>query len=230
MAQESINRIVTIIASDLKRETDEPFKRLLAVRVDFWRSTLLSRSLEKHPEQAAYFRQTIWVPMVCQSELPCQGTFPLCNTMISKVPIPTPLRYGSTLFDYVGSIDGNNAFKYASVGTADIMHEGSKYSKKTLYDYIENRIVMRNKREDYLDKPIPMIRVDGVFDKPMEAYQFNCKGGNDCDFWDKPYPATGDMIQMIIQYILQVDYGKDKDKNTSAPPEIEVNPAIPRNV
>lgn len=138
------------------------------------------------------------------------------------------MRFGNTLFDYVGSIDGKNSFGLAVAGMADILTAGEYTGKKTFYGYDNGRISIRNDRINYVERPIPMIRVDAVFDNPYDIFQFNCQDKK-CDFWDEPYPATNDIIQMIIQYILQVDYGKDKDKNTSNPPEIEVNPASPRN-
>lgn len=150
--------------------------------------------------------------------------------MSSKVPIPTPLRYGTTLFDYVGAIDGESSFRYTSIGTSEIMSHGKYSGGTTFYDFVNSYIIIKNKKANYIQAPIPMIRVDGVFDKPMDVAAFNCKLGQQCDFWNEPYPATGDMIQMIIQYIIQVDYGKDKDRNVSNMPEVEVNPLAPRNV
>jgi hypothetical protein len=153
----------------------------------------------------------------------------MCNEMKSVYAVPTPLRFGTTLFDYVGSIDLKNAFRYASSGTSDIMVAAKYAGRRTFYDYVNDYIVIKNNNINYNESPIPMIAISGVFDKPIEVMQFNCKNGKDCDYWDKPYPATGDMIQMIIQYIKQVDYGQQVDKDKSNPPEVEVNPTTPRN-
>lgn len=228
MPQKTINQISTIIASDLKRETDEPFKRIIGARVDFWRSTLISRSLEKHPQQRNFFTQTLWLPMECHSPIPCPTPMVLCNIMRSVDKVPAPMRFGDTIFDYVGSIDGKNAFGLAIAGTSDIMQEGKYTGRKTFYEWTNRRISITNKTINFVDKPLPMIRVDAVFDNPYDVWKYNCKT-DICDFWDEPYPATNDIIQQIIQYILQIDYGKDKDKNVSNPPEVEVNPAVPRN-
>lgn len=229
MPQESINRIVTVIASHLKREKDEPFKRLLAIKVDYWRSTLVSRSLEKHPDQRNFFTQSIWVPMECHSPIPCPTPMRLCNEMRSKVIIPIPMRFGTTLFDYVGSIDGNNPFNFASVGTSAVLQTGGRYSKKkTFYEYTNKRVYIKNSLTNFIEKPIPMIRIDGVFDKPLDVMAFNCKVDN-CDYWDEPYPITNDILQMVVQYILEVDYKQGDDKDISDPAEVEVNTASPRN-
>src|ERR1700744_2778732 len=158
MPQYSINEITTVIASNLKRETDEPFRRMLAVRVDYWRSTLISRSLEKHPDQRNFFTQSLWIPMECHSPIPCPTPLPICNVMRSKTPIPIPLRFGTTLFDYVGSIDGENPFEFASVGTSHIKAYGKYSNNTTFWEYTNKRIQIRS-RVDYNMKPVPMIRV-----------------------------------------------------------------------
>lgn len=230
MPQESINRIVTVIASHLKREKDEPFKRLLAVKVDYWRSTLISRSLEKHPDQRNFFTQSIWIPMECHSAIPCNIPMHLCNVMRSKSIIPIPMRFGTTLFDYVGSVDGNNPFGFATVGTSAIMQSGEYSSHKTFYEYTNKRILISNSLTNYVEKPIPMIRIDGVFDKPIDVMNFNCKTPEyACDYWNEPYPITNDILQMVVQYILEVDYKQGRDKDVSNPAEIEVNPALPKD-
>lgn len=230
MPQESINRIVTIIASNLKREMDEPFKRILAVRVDYWRSTLISRSLEKHPDQRNFFTQTIWVPMECHSLIPCPTPMTLCNVMRSRVFVPIPMRFGTTLFDYVGSIDGENAFQIATVGTHEIMTHSRYTGGDTYWEYTNKKILIRNNKHNYAEKPLPMIRVDGVFDKPLDVMAFNCTNADAaCDYWNDPYPVTNDILQMITQYILQIDFKPGNDKDTSNPPEIEEDPNNPRN-
>lgn len=229
MAQESIARIVTVIASHLKRETDEPFKRMMAVKVDQWRSTLVSRSLEKHPDQRNFFTQTLWVPMECHQLIPCPTPLPICNVMRSKTIIPIPMRFGTTLFDYVGSVDGKNSFRQATVGTIEPLQAGKYSGKRTFYEWTNKRIIIRNNQKNFNDKPIPMIRIDGVFDRPMDVFEYNCKAGTNCDFWNEPYPATNDIVQMITQYILQIDYGGKEDKDVSNPPEVEVDPNAPKN-
>lgn len=229
MAEETINRIVTLIASHLKRETDEPFKRMVAIKVDQWRSTLVSRSLEKHPDQRSFFLQTIYIPMECHSLIPCDVPIPLCNVMRSISIVPLPMRFGNTLFDYVGSIDGRKAFYNSTAGTLDALQAGQYTGKNTFWEYTNKRVLIRNNRLNFNDKPIPMIRVDAVFDRPIDVFEFNCSATSDCDFWDKPYPVTGDMAQMITQYILQVDFGMKLDKDVSMPQDVEVDPTRPKN-
>lgn len=226
---DTLNKITTIIASKLKREQDEPFKRMLAVEVDQWRATLVARSLEKHPDQRNFFTQTIWAAMECYYPIPCNTAITLCNVMKSKAHIPDPMRFGTTLFDYVGGIDGKTPFRIATVGTKDSLRSDKWTSKKTLYEYTNKAILIDNQVYNFAEKPIPMIRIDAVFDSPLEAFKFNCANGGNCDFWDTPYPSTKDINQMIIQYVLQINYGMKLDKDISVQQDVEVDPTAPKN-
>lgn len=216
------NQIATYIASKLDREFDEPFKRMLMIPVDAWRATLVSRSLEKHPQQRRFFRQTIWMPMGESKAIPCKVPIPLCNIARSKYPLPAlPLRFGNELFDFVGTIDGMRGFIQADPGTLRGLMSGKYSQHKIFYEYTNEYFEIRQ------NKHIPMIRIDGVFDKPTLVMEFNCKNGNgDCDWWNKEYPCPLDMVQMIIQSILQVDF---QVPNVPEAREIEVNALVPKN-
>lgn len=215
----SLNSITTLIASDLGRELDEPFKRMLAVRVDYWRSTLVARSLEKNPQQRKFFRQTLYIPMSQVDQVPCDIPMTLCKVSESTCEIPQPMRVGNTLFDYVGSIDGLVPFREAAPGTYSFLISGKYSSKKVFFEWHNTkiRILDTNKRK------LPMVRVDGVFSFPMDVFEHNCNCETaSCDWWDEPYPITGDMLQMVVQYIKEVDFGRKPDVPQSE--EIEVTP------
>lgn len=192
--QPTLNTITTAIASHLQKELDEPFKRLLSTKVDAWRSTLIGRSLEKTPQQRRLFTQTIYVDMQEVSAAPVGP----CIEYIARSTntIPRPMRIGNVLFDYAGSIDGQSTFGTSVNGTQQYLM-ANKYAKNLLYaEYVNFKLVIRG------NSRLPKVMVTAVFDNPTEVFEFS--GGT--DFWNEPYPATNDMIQMITQYILQVDY------------------------
>lgn len=217
MPQESLNSITTNIAQAHGREQDEPYKRVLAVDVDAWRSLLIVRSLERHPEQRKFFRQTLWVPMETVNPLPCPVPMQLCQVARSKkgLHIPTPMRLQDILFDYVGSMDGRAPFRESSPGTIDFLSAGRYARLNTHYEWTNHKIEIRQ------FPWMPMIRVDGIFDKPRDVMEFNCKHNQQCDYWDSPYPITGDLLQVILQYMKQ---GKKPGDPT---PEIEVDANSP---
>lgn len=227
MPQDSLNSITTVIAQQFDREQDEPFKRSMEVRVNAWRSKLIANSLEKKPQQRKFFAQTLWVPMECHSRIPCPTPITICNVMRSKQPIPQPMRYGVDLFDYVGAIDGETPFNYAAPGTTSL-NAYAKYAQfQEQYEYENSHIIVTRKKDINVQVNIPMIRVDAVFDDVAAIFAYNCNSGQ-CDYWDLPYPVPGDIRQMIIQYILQVDFAKDRT-TTPQVDEVEVDPGKPKN-
>ncbi len=202
----TLSKITAEIASALHKELDEPFKRLLGDKVDAWRSTLLRRTLIENPQERLHFRQTIYVKMDKVNPVPeCAGTVPVCDIMRSLIKIPTAVRAGNIQYDYVGSVDGKNGFRRKEPGTSYFLTKG-KYSKG---------LVLWDEINDYLEVEnvvgIPLIRIDGVFDKPSEVAAFNCAStGTGCDYWNEPYPVSGDIKQAIVQSILKVDFAHNQ--------------------
>lgn len=209
------NEITTEIASQLKKELDDVFKLILFQKVGNWRARLIRNSLERKPQEAKFFFQTLWVPMEKKDLNPdCLSIPNMCPAAISKEQLPSPLRYNSTLFEFVGSADGSKTFSYGPSTISQYLKAG-KYSKKSVhYDWVDNRIVLP-------DNPnIPMIKVTHIFDNPEAVMKFNCDQGVGCNWWDLDYPVPREMLQQIVQYIVQ-EY-KGEPINTGK--QIEVNP------
>lgn len=207
------NQITTLIASNLDKQLDQPFKLIMMERVKYWRSRLLKNSLEKDEKDRKYFKQVIFVPMTEQTEVLCTTPYCQCEVAISAFKVPKPLRVNGILFDYVGAIDGNNPFKETSAGM--VVHLlNSKYGKKFVYYAYENGYI-----KVYNHSKLPMIRIEGIFDNPEEASKLSCKDKEEvCDYWNQEYPVTGDITQLIVQSILQIDYNrKGEQKDTQIP-------------
>ncbi len=214
MAILTLSSMTTEIAVHLKKELDEPFKRLLAQSIDNWRSRLIRNSLQEKPNESKFFLQTLYVPMASALATPACVGAPLCPVMKSTKILPKPVRFGTQLFDYVGAIDGKRPFTETIPGAGAYQTAG-KYSRKSiLWRYELDYIIIEGHPN------LPYVRIDGVFDRPSEVMQFNCDAGIDCDFWDKPYPVTGDIAQQIIQFIVQ-EYNPPMGPTNK---EIEVNP------
>lgn len=191
----TLNSVTTEIAIHLKKELDESFKRMLAQKVDNWRARLIRNSLEKKPGDAKFFFQDIWVPMERVSPIPDCVPAPVCPVMRSVKPIPAPLRYGTSLFDFVGSVDGSTSFDNAQIGM-DLYLLAGKYSKNTIfYKYIMEHIEVEHPN-------LPYIRVRGIFDGPAKVMEFNCESNGQCDYWNMEYPCTKDVLQQVVQYII----------------------------
>lgn len=188
------NEITTLIAAAMNKQFDTPFKMMLIKRVDAWRSRLIKNSLDSTPSDRKFFRQTIYLPLTKEQEVLCSLGLELCDVAVS-VKVPKLLRANSITFDYLGAINGANAFQEVFPGM--ISYKG-KYSQSLIqYSLMNDRIVIYNKPN------LPMIRVDAIWDNPSEVADLLCTGSDtgSCDFWTNPYPCTNEILQMIIEYV-----------------------------
>lgn len=206
----TLNEITVLIASDFDRQFDEPFKLMLGERVKYWRSRLIRNSLEKDARERKFFTQPIYVPMTKSSPVPCASPVDLCPVAMS-VDIPKPIRANGILFDYVGAIDGSNAFSLATSGTLSYLLKG-RYSHNSIrFNYMAPRVLV------YKDD-IPTILINAVWDDPEAAAKLNCSTRNiACNFWDEEYPITNDLLQLVVQSINQIDFNRGVK-----PQEIEI--------
>jgi hypothetical protein len=191
------NQITTLIASNLDRELDMPFKKQLMARVKYWRSGLMKNTLNKDPRQRQYFRQRLTVTLEKVNVL----ENPLCLYIATSDVIPKPIRANGILFDYAGARDGSNGFTYAQTGMLQYLKSG-KYSRALdFYNYEDNKISASNKE-------VRKMLVIGVFDDPEQVADYQNACGESCDFWEEEFPVSDDILQQIVQYILQVDYNR----------------------
>ena len=210
----TLNEITTLIAENLKRPLDDPFKLMLAERINVWRSRLIRNSVDKDERERKYFKQTIFVPMQTKKEIVCGVPFDQCNIAVSKCSIPKPMRANNIYYDYVGNITGTKSFKQFVTGTLPMLMQG-KYSKNTIWFKVENdELKIWGKPE------IPIVMVEGIFDNPQEAAKFNCTCGvtADCDFFNQEYPVSNDILQLIIQSVAQVDFNQPSNSPSTQIP------------
>jgi hypothetical protein len=202
------NEITTAIAVKYNKVLDMPFKLALMVRVDVWRSRLIRNTLQEHPKDRKFFTQTIYVKMTKQREVQCDLPVKLCDVALSE-PLPEVLRANGVYFDFVGAINGSNAFYEVGPGIQQYISKGRYTGNRTTFTVLNDQIAVLTNPD------IPMIRVDAIWDNPTAIAKFICTNGltaNDenCDYWNKDYPATREIIQQIIQMIEQMDL---KDRN-----------------
>lgn len=210
----TLNEITTLIASELQRALDEPLKLMIAERVGVWRSRLIKNSIDKDERERKYFKQTLFVPMVARNEVICSVPFEQCTIAVSKCELPKPLRANSVYYDYIGNITGTKGFKQVVAGTVSIMMSG-KFSKNMTLYRIENGLLYVYNRPD-----LPLVMVEGIFDDPQEASRFNCICGTskNCDYWNEEYPVSNDILQLIIQSVMQIDFNRAPNTPTKQIP------------
>lgn len=205
------NEITTLLASQLEKELDVPFKLMLMERVKYWRSRLIRNSIDKNPKEREHFWQEIIVPLTESNSIPCGTNMDGCPVAISS-SIPKPLRASNILFDYVGSIDGSTPFKKSNAAMVPAMMNG-KYSKKNIYyDYTNTKIKV------FGNSKLPKALIIGIFDNPEDAYNLHCSNtSTTCDYWNMDFPVSGDVLQLIVQSILQIDYNRVPPVHASVP-------------
>jgi hypothetical protein len=200
------NEITTVMATALKKTFDTPFKLMLMERVTVWRSRLIKNSLDKTPADRKFFRQTVYLSLEKVPQVSCNLPVDICD-VARTATIPPPLRANSILFDYVGAINGANPFKELTPGMMAYFKSG-KYSKNLIgYLYTDGKI------EVYGNANLPMLRMDYIGDNPEDFASFACSPDLNkvCDFWNQEYPCPGDILQQILQFIAEVDFGQKKD-------------------
>lgn len=214
----TLNEICTMIASHMDKEFDEPFKLIIAEKVRVWRARLIKNSVDKDERERQYFIQTIYMKMEERNEVECEVPYTQCKVARTIDEVPKPLRANGILFDYAGSLNGMNAFKKASVGFLSYMMAGRYSSRIIYYTYENDRVKVYN------NSKLPIMRIDGMFDNPEAAAQLSCSNtSTQCNFWNEEYPASGDIIQLIVQSILQIDYNRVPYTETKQIPVIREN-------
>jgi hypothetical protein len=111
-------------------------------------------------------------------------------------------------------VDGKSPFREVQPGTGNYMKTGRFADHFIEFEYTGGYIFSSK-------KDLPMSRADGIYDDPMYVFECNCATTHtDCDTWNTEYPMSGDIAQLVIQSILQIDYNRASIKST---PEINVN-------
>src|SRR5690606_38390187 len=111
----------------------------------------------------------------------------------------------STLFDYVGGAGGSNPFKLVKRWQMHY-HLQDKYAPlvTTYVSYDNNRIIAPH------SPLLTHIEVEAIFDDPEAAHKCGCES---CDFDDEEYPITGEIAQLIVQSILDIDFRRKEGTN-----------------
>jgi hypothetical protein len=210
----SPNEITTLIATELEKEMDIPFKLQLMERVRYWRSRLIANSLQKNPAQREFFKQTLYVKLEATPAIPCG--FP-SELVSASTELPQELRIGTVQFDYVGGIDGKSPFQRLTAGTANYLSASRFYEAFIQYEFINRKVIVNR-------KDLPLIRVDGIYHDPQKALEYSCGcAGKSCDSWNEEFPIPGELLQLVVQSIMEIDFNRKRASADTISPEIEVN-------
>lgn len=197
------NEITTLLAMNLEKELDVPFKKALYERVKYWRSTLIKQSIDRKPQDGKYFLQTIYVPLIKTDTLQPIDQRLSQFEAITSIEVPIPVRSSDQIFDYVGGVDGVSPWGYADAGTLKYLTAGRYASLFNHYTYPNRKIaIVKNPDLEY-------VRIGGIFNSPEEAMVYETIPPRpNYNWWDADIPMSGDIEQRVIQCILTTDYAK----------------------
>jgi len=188
----TIRELAVLIAEPLNRPMDSTFLAQMRDRIKMWRSRLLKNTLDKTPGDRKFFTQSVTMELEEVDAAACN--IPLgCKVWRTKKKVPIPFRANSILFDYVGSIDHGNPFKYAKRWELVYLLSNKYMPLVTSFYAYEDGYIISN---------VPWITIEGIFDDPEEGIRLNCDE-EECSIDDQDYPISGDIAQIIVQGILQ---------------------------
>lgn len=174
----TLNEITTTIAARMDRQFDLQYRQWLVPKVEAWRSRLIRNTLSKSPMERSQFVQAIRIPLTYS------------NGVNRSEPIPTLLRIGPVPFDYVGPADLSSPFRFNDPGTSHFVQLSKIGGKFPYYEIPDNRVIIRGLQ-------LPEVTGVGIFDEPSKIMEWQCGAGvGNCDWWNAPYPISGDVLAM----------------------------------
>jgi len=201
------NEITTLLAMNLGKELDVPFKKAMYERVKYWRATLIRQTLQAHPRESHYFQQSIYLPLVKTNTLEPLDPRLSAWAAVTSIEVPLPIRIADFIFSYIGGVDGKSPWQYANIGTSAYLTAGSYAGKFPTINYINRRIAVTPWPD------LEYVMVSGIFNSPEEAMIYETRPPEpNKDWWDTDIPMSGDVEQRVIQCILSVDYQKTAQK------------------
>lgn len=214
------NEITTLLAMDLGKELDVPFKKAMYERVKYWRATLIRQTLQAHPNEARYFLQTIYIPLVRTNTLQVVDPRLSDFAAVTAIEVPLPIRASATsIFHYVGGVDGKSPWGFADAGTLDYLRSGQYAKLFNWQNYVNRKFAV------YEWPDLEYIRIGGIFNSPEEAMVYeSIPPQPNYNWWDTDIPMSGDVEQRVIQCILTTDYGKaSREKDKTDDHQVQVN-------
>lgn len=184
----TLNELTTEIAKGHGRELDLQYRQSLVPQINHFRSRFIRNSLGKNPKEKSQFMQSIIIPLT-YGDYVC-GDF-VCKGSYSEV-LPDIFRIGDTPFEYLGATDGSSPYRSNDIGTDTWINQGMTADRYYGYNLINKQVIIKNKRID-------RVMASAIFDEPEKAMEWQCKKtGQGCDWWNSPYPITGDIYALIL--------------------------------
>jgi hypothetical protein len=202
---EIISRVESLYSSGISSDDIALSKQLIYSKMLSVRSKLISQSLNKKQGASSWISQTIdcveleEVPIVSCPCLPNNG----CTILRSKHKIPKPIdSLMGDMLTRVSTVDMSHKIDYITINSYRSA-KGNKFTSRKMNYFID---------EGYLyistPKKIKAIMIEGLFENPIEAYEFQTLCGCDTcptclDYNDLPFPIDSSSIDTLVELISQ---------------------------
>lgn len=206
----SLNQITDEIADALNRPFDDMLKLRLKEIIKNERALLIREQQSKYGVDDVFIQRYVAdVEKVDKSEYPNVSE---CTILRTQNKIPAPVRMNrDTPFSYVGTIDGNNAFRKGDFSHTKFMHFLSLSGGGTTYSYRDGYVFIFSRNK------LKQITITAAYDSPelvipTETSSNISNGITYSD--DMEFPLSRDLIQRIKEKLLSgelaITDGKDK--------------------
>lgn len=205
----SLNEIVYDIIESYRatyKITDSLDERLVATWVQHYRAELIKQRLE----ETMRIIDEHWVQDLGAIEMqPIDSSlvtgFPSDKYIMRsarEIPPTIQTKFSTGTFTRIASADRlENKFNLVSYERALYSGNG-KYNNKDIFVFLDNKYLYLMSKSN-LHKYIKYIQVKGVFQNPIEAYEF--VNGENTYSWDTEYPISENLISGLKSFI------KDKE-------------------
>ncbi len=211
------NEIAVQLAEPSGRQFDVPFREMIKDKVIYWTERMVRNTIDKDPKRRSQLLCPLLVPMQTVNNNPSghPGNYAKYAESISQ--IPRPMFANSYNFDFVGSQDATTPFIYAPNAAFDRFGSSDKYlGSAPRYSYLDGKIqVYRNP-----DIPNVLINYIPANMKEYARFQLAC-GSTLCDWDDQHLRIPGDILQLVMQSIMQIELRLPVDK---AREEVVIDP------
>lgn len=210
------NQIAVQLAEPSGRQFDVPFRRMIKDKVIYWTERMVRNTIDKDPRRRAQLLQPLLVPLspVNNNLTGHPGNY---KKYAESTRIPRPMFANSINFDYVGSQDGATPFIYSPGLMQDRFGASDKYLGEALrYSYLGGKIQV------YRNPDISVVLLNYIPANMKEYFEFQIACGQALCAWDDcEINLPGDILQLVIQSIMQIELKLPIDK---AREEVVVDP------
>lgn len=196
----TLDRIVSTILESINQLGNEPLYQRLKDEVKTTRALLLRQDDTKNyamtdlnvQDLGIIEMETANISSLCDENIACQ-VFKSINT------IPNPIRFQKEVaLTYVGITEKKKPFRYAEPAYLSYLLSNPINRRNTYYYLKDNYIYVLNP----VNNVIKNITVEGCFEDPEEAYNFNECNKENCFFDESNYPLSADLVVRLVSLIL----------------------------